>query len=128
MTHRLSIALVALGVAGLTLFSVAGLGQPWPWVAVAVAGCLLEPVVTLCRAFSMGRDEQRLARELADRASVELNRHTIRLDGSLTREESVEIRGGWNAMVLRMSELEDKVELVTRELRTREAAVPFEES
>jgi hypothetical protein len=133
---RTTIGLLLAGLLGLIASSSGHFGSPWPWLVVLGFGAFRAPALGILRA-NTKREEQALldlthARHGYHVAGADLTRlkaqWETRIDGTLTPDESRELRAAFNAIVLRMAELEEQVSEVAKEQRTRALAAPFTEN
>lgn len=133
---RTTVGLLLAGLLGLLLASLGVFGSPWPWLVVLGFGAFRAPALGILRA-NTRREENALldlmrARALAHSAEADLTRKVAqwetRVEGTLTPTEARELRAAFNAMVLRMAELEAQVSEVAKEQRHRALAAPFTEN
>ena len=127
--------LLAAGLLGLILAGLGVFPSPWPWVVVLSLGALRPLLAGLLR--TRNRESERAyidlnnARVLAEDAGVGLRKHVAvweqRISGTLTPEETRQLRADFNAMVQRMAELEAQVAEAVKEQRARALAAPFSE-
>lgn len=133
--NRTTTGLLLAGLLGLLLSGLGAFATPWPWVVVLSLGAVRLPLLTVLRD-NRAREEEatqglRHAREANMLATLNLQgligRWEERLTGTLTPEESRQLRADFNAMVGRMAELEAQVAEVAKEQRARALVAPFSE-
>lgn len=133
--NRTTTGLLLAGLLGLLLAGLGVFPSPWPWVVVLSLGALRLPLANLLRARDRQAERAHIdlsnARTLAEDAGVALRKRVAeweqRLTGTLTPEESRQLRADFNAMVQRMAELERQVSEVAKEQRARALVASFSE-
>lgn len=133
--NRTTTGLLLAGLLGLLLAGLGVFPSPWPWVVVLGFGALRPLLAGLLRARDRQGERAYIdlgnARALAEDAGIGLRKQVAqweqRLDGTLSPEESKQVRADFNAMVQRMAELEAQVAEAVKEQRARALAAPFSE-
>lgn len=131
--NRTTTGLLLAGLIGLLLAGFGVFPSPWPWVVVLSLGALRLPLLGILRANA--RQAERAfadlyrARLQSEEAGLGLQKRVAeweqRLTGTLTPEESRQLRADFNAMVQRMAELERQVSEVAKEQRARALVASF---
>lgn len=131
--NRTTTGLLLAGLIGLLLAGLGVFASPWPWVVVLSLGALRLPLLGILRANA--RQAERAfadlyrARLQSEEAGLGLQKRVAeweqRLTGTLTPEESKQIRIAFNDVVKDMDELKAMVSEVAKEQRARALVASF---